>query len=629
MSSLGLPVIRTKSPAPLEGQDVGTARGMFGAFTAAGVGSVGASLLARAVPGGPDNTFIPRDEAAKQMQAQGYDPSVLPTDGIYQSSLDAIMAQQSVVTNASDAAKRAHLGPVSSFVSGLAGGATDPVFLALGPLGRIAEEGATGIRALAAGKAGIEGAKGSGLASRVAVGAAEGGAVMGGYTEAEKQFGTAPGDKDITSYEVLRATGYGSVLGGAVKGAFGARRAMDSSIDSILQEEGGKTVDTGGATNMGISQKAHPNIDVSKLKVSDARAIYKIEYWDKIDGDNLPANMQITALDAAVNQGVGNAVKWLAEAKGDPAAFNALRRAHYEQLAKDNPAKYGKYLQAWLDRLGRVSLKSVDPYFPDVRGPASSVLGHDMETTLEQSPWSRGPTSHVDSGLEVPAPESGEAYSSVQADRAAAQSASEAGTLDALGKTKLPITTAYPGSVSLEVGESLRRFSARGYEDPREIAASLPPEVKADTAKAAVAQISQDSEGNVAPVIRAGLTGSVFGLEDAAPKPGTAIINDRLNKAMLDKINIRMEEVPKTATTNDDELTQLRAQANEAMAAAEHAHGLAFGPAGKPFKEAMDAHLEDHAKATIPEEDRLLHEVPDLIKAIEAAARCSIVKGIE
>ena len=85
--------------------------------------------------------------------------------------------------------------------------------------------------------------------------------------------------------------------------------------------------------------------------LSDAKAIYKAEYWDPIGGDNLPAALQVTALDAAVNQGVANAKKWLSQSGGDPAKFNALRRGQYEHLASSNPGKYGKFLKAWEARV--------------------------------------------------------------------------------------------------------------------------------------------------------------------------------------------------------------------------------------------------------------------------------------
>ncbi len=63
------------------------------------------------------------------------------------------------------------------------------------------------------------------------------------------------------------------------------------------------------------------------------------------------AALQLTALDAAVHQGVGKTKQWLAESGGDPAKYNPLRRARYQILATANAAKYGKYLAGWLSRV--------------------------------------------------------------------------------------------------------------------------------------------------------------------------------------------------------------------------------------------------------------------------------------
>lgn len=132
--------------------------------------------------------------------------------------------------------------------------------------------------------------------------------------------------------------------------------AADRAINSVLRNEdatlsGQVTNDTGGVTKYGISSKAFPGLDVANLSLADAKAIYKTEYWDPIGGDSLPAALQATALDAAINQGVGNAKKWLAQSGGDPAKFNALRRGQYERLAAENPGKYGKFLKAWEARV--------------------------------------------------------------------------------------------------------------------------------------------------------------------------------------------------------------------------------------------------------------------------------------
>jgi hypothetical protein len=169
----------------------------------------------------------------------------------------------------------------------------------------------------------------------------------------------------------LRTVLFGGIIGGGLHVSFGGREPVvrdtpgpadlrDQIFSQVAKAEdatgtGIVTHDTGGLTKFGISQKAHPDVDIANLTQDGAAKILKSDYWDKINGDTLPAPIQHTAMDAAVNQGVENANKWLAESGGDPEKFNQLRADHYNALAKANPEKYGKYLDGWLKRLENVA----------------------------------------------------------------------------------------------------------------------------------------------------------------------------------------------------------------------------------------------------------------------------------
>jgi len=77
--------------------------------------------------------------------------------------------------------------------------------------------------------------------------------------------------------------------------------------------EGGAhlVTDQGGLTRWGISQRAYPDLDPSKLTRSEAEALYLRDYWRPIKGNALPPALALVLFDAAVNMGPVQAVKIL------------------------------------------------------------------------------------------------------------------------------------------------------------------------------------------------------------------------------------------------------------------------------------------------------------------------------
>lgn len=135
---------------------------------------------------------------------------------------------------------------------------------------------------------------------------------------------------------------------------------FEAAVTQVLKHEGGFTAsdgNTGAPANFGINQAHNPDVDVRNITQNDAKAIYKTRYWDAIGGDNLPAELQGTAFDAAVNQGPANARKWLQESGGDVNKFNQLRRQHYEALAAK--PEFARYRNTWMNRLASYERNSV------------------------------------------------------------------------------------------------------------------------------------------------------------------------------------------------------------------------------------------------------------------------------
>jgi lysozyme family protein len=71
-------------------------------------------------------------------------------------------------------------------------------------------------------------------------------------------------------------------------------------------------------TKYGISAAAYPLLDISNLSLSDAKAIYQRDYWNKIGGDSLPWGNALCLFDFGVNAGIGEATRIAQRALGLP-----------------------------------------------------------------------------------------------------------------------------------------------------------------------------------------------------------------------------------------------------------------------------------------------------------------------
>lgn len=106
-------------------------------------------------------------------------------------------------------------------------------------------------------------------------------------------------------------------------------RAVNFTLDPSIEGAGKVSQDpkdpgnwTGGAagkgelkgTKWGISAAAYPTIDIPSLSRESAVAIYYKDYWCPIRGDQFAPRLAMCIFDAAVNEGVGTAVKLLQQA---------------------------------------------------------------------------------------------------------------------------------------------------------------------------------------------------------------------------------------------------------------------------------------------------------------------------
>ncbi|MBB4126397.1 type VI secretion system secreted protein VgrG [Xanthomonas translucens] len=168
--------------------------------------------------------------------------------------------------------------------------------------------------------------------------------------------------------------------------------SFDLYLPQLLKFEGGYVddpADPGGATNLGITLGAFqryaqsllgeaPTLDALRaLTPEQAAAIYKLEYWDKLDGDQIASQplaeilfdfyvnagteavlllqrilLQLGATGLATDGEMGP-VTLAALQAADQAQVYALYRQgridYYERLAQERPAD-DKFLQGWLAR---------------------------------------------------------------------------------------------------------------------------------------------------------------------------------------------------------------------------------------------------------------------------------------
>ncbi len=92
---------------------------------------------------------------------------------------------------------------------------------------------------------------------------------------------------------------------------------FDHFIERVLSHEGGYVNhpnDPGGETKWGISKRSYPKVNIKDLTREEAIEIYRRDFWDDIDGGKLADEVAFQVLDAAINHGAGNAIRWLQRA---------------------------------------------------------------------------------------------------------------------------------------------------------------------------------------------------------------------------------------------------------------------------------------------------------------------------
>lgn len=109
------------------------------------------------------------------------------------------------------------------------------------------------------------------------------------------------------------------------------------ALDQVLKWEGGfvdHPADPGGATNFGVTQATYdawrfterlPTRSVRDIERREVETIYYQNYWLRAGCEQIaPPALALVVFDAAVNSGVGAALKWLSETRDWP-TYQAIR----------------------------------------------------------------------------------------------------------------------------------------------------------------------------------------------------------------------------------------------------------------------------------------------------------------
>jgi lysozyme family protein len=153
-------------------------------------------------------------------------------------------------------------------------------------------------------------------------------------------------------------------------------------LDLVLKSEGGYVNDPrdhGGETMMGVTKNAwstwikRPINDgeMARLTKEDITPFYKALYFDKAYCPDLPIGVDYLVFDAAVNMGVGQAVRLLQRALGvvadgaiGPNTMKAINEADTKKLIDDFSAQkelfyrslgtFATFGKGWLRRVAEV-----------------------------------------------------------------------------------------------------------------------------------------------------------------------------------------------------------------------------------------------------------------------------------
>lgn len=123
-------------------------------------------------------------------------------------------------------------------------------------------------------------------------------------------------------------------------------------------------------TKYGISAMSYPSLDIKNLTLTQAKDIYRKDFWQRVKGDELHFALAYQLFDSAVNHGIGNAIRFLQRAVGviddgqvGSITLGAINRMPVNDILKLFNAEriefstristFGRYGSGWMNRVAQ------------------------------------------------------------------------------------------------------------------------------------------------------------------------------------------------------------------------------------------------------------------------------------
>jgi lysozyme family protein len=132
-------------------------------------------------------------------------------------------------------------------------------------------------------------------------------------------------------------------------------------------------------TKYGISAMSYPEEDIENISLDRAKFLYRRDFWDRVAGDALHAALVYQLFDAAINHGIGNAIRILQRAVDvaddggmGPVTHQAVAERGIDDVLKLFNAKrirfftklsiFDRYGRGWMNRVAHNLEYAADDY---------------------------------------------------------------------------------------------------------------------------------------------------------------------------------------------------------------------------------------------------------------------------